>query len=84
MNVNCSCGFSLMNYVKTAGGTVRYTFHTDIIAVKSCFTSNYGKFAIIKIWLVNMFPDTQELYSVPITKPVGDKKNHHLLLLAYL
>ena len=49
-------------------------FDADLVAVQTGLTSNYGEFAIIKIWVEYRFPDAKELNGVSVTEPVGDKK----------
>lgn len=46
----------------------------DLIAVQSSLTSNYGEFAIIKIWIVYPLLDSEKLHCIPISKPVGNEK----------
>lgn len=35
---------------------------------------NYGEFAIIKIGVIYLLPDTDILKSITVTEPVGDEK----------
>ena len=49
-------------------------FDTELVAVQSGLTFNYGEFAVIKIWVEHGFPDAKELHGVPVAEPVGDKK----------
>ena len=43
-------------------------------AVETCLISNCGEFAIIKIWIVEILPNTLIFLSISITEPVGDKE----------
>ena len=49
-------------------------FYADFKVVKTRLISNYGEFAIIKIFIMQTLPSTKELKSVPISKPVRYEK----------
>jgi len=46
----------------------------DLVTVQPGLTFNYGEFAIIKIRVVDGFPDPQKLDGVAVSQPVRDEK----------
>src|SRR3990167_2001797 len=40
---------------------------TDLVSIKTSLTSNYGKFAIIKIGIKNRLPNAEELHRVAVS-----------------
>ena len=63
-----SSGLSLDRYGISARDKF---FHAYFKAVKAGLISNCGEFAIIKIRIVNFFPDTNKFKRVSVSKPIG-------------
>jgi hypothetical protein len=49
-------------------------FNADFKVIQTGIVSNCGEFAIIKIGVVEFFPNTDILESIPITQPIGYKE----------
>jgi hypothetical protein len=50
------------------------SWNSDFVAVQPCLAFNYGEFAIIKVRIVDSFPDSKKLHCVPVAQPVGNEK----------
>ena len=48
--------------------------NTELITIQTSLTFNYGEFAIIKIGVVDLFPDTKKFNCVSIPQPIRDKE----------
>jgi hypothetical protein len=46
----------------------------NLIVMQSGLTSNCGEFAIIKIGIIDGFPDTKKLDGIAISQPIRDEK----------
>ncbi len=61
--------------VKTDGvGSLNKFSYTDFEAIQTGLISNCGEFAIIKSWIINLFPNTNIFKRIPVSQPVSNKK----------
>ena len=49
-------------------------FDAELIAIQAGMAFNYGEFAIIKIWVVDLFPYPKEFDGVSVSQPVRNEK----------
>ena len=49
------------------GYPVGLEHYTDSEILQPGLTSNYGEFALIELWIMHSFPDTQKLNTIPIS-----------------
>ena len=71
ISATVSTGFGLQRY----GICLCYKFfNTDFKTIKSGLISNYGEFAIIKIGILHLFPDTNKFKCISIAKPISDEE----------
>ena len=63
-------------------GFLNPLFNAYFIVIQAGLTFNYGEFAIIKIRIINTFPDAQEFNGISVSKPIGNKKNALLIAIA--
>ena len=72
-----SIGFPVASSLglQTYGISARNKFlNADFKSIKSCLISNCGKFAIIKIRIINFLLNTYVFERVAVTKPIGHEK----------
>jgi len=46
----------------------------ELVTVQTGLAFNYGKFAGIKIWVMDGLPDPEEFDGVAVAQPVGDEE----------
>ena len=68
-SITTCCGFQA-----NGPGFIHPVLDADFIAVQSSVAFNCGEFAIIKSWVVDRFPNSQELDGVSVAQPIGDEK----------
>lgn len=66
----CPAVSSSLRFEANRTGLFYPLLDTEFVAVQTSLTSNYGEFAIIKIGIVDLLPDSKELNSVSISQPV--------------